>query len=241
MSFATDSKLFIGQVRVEDARTDITTNKPILQYEFVHTFPAVLQRHLTAWFPQQITQPSGAVISVSDYPLTMEPLAGDEHRATTFLIDYAEPAVQQLASAIETAYGKVPSAVELEQFVYDYIVDKNAANGFDIASQVAQSREGDCTEHAVLLTALLRMYGYPARVVVGLYIALDEPVLAYGHAWTEYYSERGWNGLDATRISDSVGRQHVPLSVVENETISYTMGLMKTLQTQSIERIIVTN
>ena len=36
------------------------------------------------------------------------------------------------------------------------------------AAEVARSREGDCTEHAVLLAALARARGIPARVAMGL-------------------------------------------------------------------------
>jgi len=104
---------------------------------------------------------------------------------------------------------------------------------------VAKSRAGDCTEHAVLLTALLRLYDYPARTVTGLYVSLEEPVLAYGHAWAEYYGDDGWIGLDGTRISNTVGAQHVPLDVVENESIAYTLGLIGTFQAFTIDQVIV--
>ena len=91
----------------------------------------------------------------------------------------------------------------------------------------------------MLLTSLLRMYGYPARSVTGLFVSLDKPVMAYGHAWVEYYNDHGWIGLDGTRISKSVGAQHIPLSVVEDESIAYAIGLIGTLQALAIERVIV--
>ena len=97
----------------------------------------------------------------------------------------------------------------------------------------------EATAVGVLLTALLRMYGYPARTVIGLYVSLEEPVLAYGHAWAEYYSADGWTGLDGTRLGNSVGAQHVPLGLVEDESIGYALGLIGIFQMLAIDRVIV--
>ena len=237
---AQDKTLFIGQIQVEDLRNNISNQLP-LKYEFIHENPLVLQQHLDTWFPQSVQQSTSVAVRAEHYPRTKEPRANKQHHAATFLIDYKEPSIQQLGKDIKSAYGNAPSAKDLEQFVYDFISDKNYANGFDIASQVAHTQEGDCTEHAVLLAALLRMYGYPARVVTGVYISLDDPTVAYGHAWTEYYTNNSWNGLDATRVSPTVGQLHVPLAVIENETIGYSVGLIKAIQTLAIKRVIVSN
>ena len=59
-------------------------------------------------------------------------------------------------------------AVALERWVRDNIRQKNYSQGFATATEVAQSLEGDCTEHAVLLAALCRARQIPARVGVGL-------------------------------------------------------------------------
>lgn len=75
--------------------------------------------------------------------------------------------------------------------------------GFDIASRVAESRAGDCTEHAVLLTALLRAHGVPARVVLGAAVVLSAKQLsAWGHAWTEYFDVKRWQRLDAALFQE---------------------------------------
>jgi transglutaminase-like putative cysteine protease len=235
---AADGNLFIGQIRVQDARA-ASADSPVLHYRILHENPAALQARLARWIDQPKPVEGGVAFSLRAYPVAAAPAAYEHHRAASFLIDYTEPVIQALAGPIEQRYGKQPSPEELEQFVHDYIVDKNSAHGFDVASMVARSRAGDCTEHAVLLTALLRMYGYPARTVTGLYVSLEEPVLAYGHAWAEYYGDDGWTGLDGTRISHRVGAQHVPLGVLEDESIAYALGLIGTFQMLAIDRVIV--
>ena len=235
---AADGDLFIGQFRVQDARA-APADSPLLHYRILHENPAALRAGLADWIEQPEPVEGGVAFSLRAYPVAAEPAAYARHRAASFLIDYTEPVIQALAGLIEQRYGAQPSAGQLEQFVYDYIVDKNSAHGFDVASMVARSRAGDCTEHAVLLTALLRMYGYPARTVIGLYVSLEEPVLAYGHAWAEYYSADGWTGLDGTRLGNSVGAQHVPLGLVEDESIGYALGLIGIFQMLAIDRVIV--
>ncbi len=235
---AADDTLFLGQIRVEDARA-VATGSAGLRYRIMHENAAALGTQLGRWIHQPETVEGGITFSLNAYPVTRTPTADDRHRTASFLIDYTEPAVQALAGPIEQQYGKLPSPDDLEQFVHDYIVDKNVAHGFDVASMVAKSRAGDCTEHAVLLTALLRMSGYAARTITGLYVSLDAPVAAYGHAWVEYHNGHDWSGLDGTRISETVGAQHIPLDVVENETIGYAMGLIGSLQMLAIERVIV--
>jgi len=78
--------------------------------------------------------------------------------------------------------------------------------GFATASEVARTREGDCTEHAVLLAAMLRADGIPARVASGLVFvdsfAGRENIFGY-HMWTQALveDESGqprWLDLDAT-------------------------------------------
>jgi hypothetical protein len=235
---AAESNLFIGQIRVLDARA-APAHSPLLHYRILHENPDSLQAQLAHWIDQLKPVKGGVAFSLRAYPVAAVPVIPDQHRAASFLIDYTEPAIQALAGLVEQRYGKQPSPDELEQFVYDYIVDKNSAHGFDVASMVAKTRAGDCTEHAVLLTALLRMYGYPARTVTGLYVSLEKPVLAYGHAWTEYYADDGWMGLDGTRINQGVSAQHVPLGVVEDESIAYALGLIDTFQMFAIDRVIV--
>jgi len=81
---------------------------------------------------------------------------------------------------------------------------------FGRASEVARSREGDCTEHAVLLAALCRARGIPARVAMGLVHSEAAGGFAY-HMWTECWLGGRWMPLDATLGQGGIGAAHLKL------------------------------
>jgi len=233
---AAGDSLFIGEIVVEDKRTT-TLPQQALHYTLTHNDPERLASQLAGWIPTPVRHGNDVSFRLDAYPVAQTPEADGSHLASSFLIDYTEPSIRGLRPLIESRYGRQPSPGDLEQFVYASIEDKNAARGFDVASIVAQSRSGDCSEHAVLLTALLRMYGYPARTVLGIYVSLQEPVMAYGHAWAEYRTRTGWTGIDGTRIDDSVGVHYIPLGVIRDESIAYRLAVAGVLHGLSIERI----
>lgn len=94
-------------------------------------------------------------------------------------------------------------AEALRRFVYRYITDKSLGVGFATASEVARTRHGDCTEHAALLAALLRLDAIPSRVVSGLIyadsFAGSDDIFGF-HMWVqaavEIDGERRWLDLD---------------------------------------------
>lgn len=75
------------------------------------------------------------------------------------------------------------------------------------ALEVLKTKVGDCNEHSVLLTALLRASGIPARVCVGLVYSRGR---FYYHAWTEGYVGR-WVSMDATLNQIPVDATHIKL------------------------------
>ena len=95
-----------------------------------------------------------------------------------------------------------PIAQRLEKWVRRNITTKGFKVGFASAAEVIKRREGDCSEHAVLLAALARAAGIPARVAIGLVYLQGTTGFAY-HMWTEVFIDR-WVGLDAT-----VGLGHI--------------------------------
>lgn len=102
------------------------------------------------------------------------------------------------------ASGKATKPYEIADtlriYVSRIIRDKNLNIGFATASEVCRNREGDCTEHAVLLAALGRVKGLPSRVVVGLAYVPDfvgEKNVFGFHMWTQFYLEGQWVDFDA--------------------------------------------
>jgi hypothetical protein len=81
----------------------------------------------------------------------------------------------------------------LERLVYQFIRSKSLAYGFAGVKEILSSRAGDCTEHALLLVALLRKLEIPSRLAYGL--ILTEGGLI-GHAWSEAFVAGRWRWLD---------------------------------------------
>jgi hypothetical protein len=173
---------------------------------------------------QSVTVLSRSADSIREQP-------GSEASASTFMIDYTEPRVAAVLDEFggETPRTQIPEA--LREFVYEYISDKTYLRGYDIASQVAATGSGDCTEHAVLLAALARAKGYPARVVLGVLMrAAGEKVESFGHAWTEVHDGQTWRRYDATLPKDEmpgVWFRYLPLMPVVNEGPGFAMGMLE--------------
>jgi hypothetical protein len=97
----------------------------------------------------------------------------------------------------------------LERWVHDFVDEKSLGVGFASAKEVLETREGDCSEHAVLLAAACRAAGIPARAAEGLIYA--ESIGGFGyHMWTEVYLD-GWRDLDATRPGAAADATHIQL------------------------------
>ena len=100
------------------------------------------------------------------------------------------------------------AAKRLERWVFKNVRAKNLDTGFASASEVLDTRTGDCTEHAVLLAALARAAGVPARLRAGL---LYHRRFFVGHMWTEVHCGE-WVPLDATLGKGRVGADHIALA-----------------------------
>ena len=109
------------------------------------------------------------------------------------VIDLARRAVGGTKDAAEAAR-------KIEAFVGEYIENRSLSVGYASAAEVAASRQGDCSEFAVLTAAMCRAVGIPAQVVAG--VAYVDDFLGHqgfgGHAWAQAYIGGKWIGLDAS-------------------------------------------
>ena len=165
------------------------------------------------------------IVDLSEPVAPGDDLPKKEHRTASAVLNSDDPKIKEL---VETALKKQPAnlsdldkAQVLREFVYRYIRKKDLSVGFAHASEVARTRQGDCTEHGVLLAAMLRAAGIPSRTVSGLiYIDFFEGkrnVFGY-HMWAQAWiqSEKTgghWVDVDATLPSPGFDAAHITLSV----------------------------
>ena len=107
--------------------------------------------------------------------------------------------IQAVADSIAAATGATgwELARAIAAWVNRHMTEKGFEQGFASALESLETRSGDCTEHSVLLTALLRAAGIPARPAVGLAYANGSFI---GHMWAEAYVDY-WRTLDALDLN----------------------------------------
>lgn len=127
-----------------------------------------------------------------------------DFRQASTMVDCDDPLIRKLAERALRDAG--PSDVErveaLRAFAHNHITGKSLDTAFATASETARVKSGDCSEHGVLLCALLRASGIPARVASGL-LYMDSYLgqsAVYGwHMWTQALVDGRWIDLDATQ------------------------------------------
>ena len=128
-------------------------------------------------------------------------------------VESDDPAIVSLAQGI---VGDEQDPVAAARKLVDWVttqIDKEPSLTVPSAREVAKSRRGDCNEHAVLLTALARAVGIPARVVAGtVYGDLGSPGDEgfYYHAWSELWLG-SWVSADAVFGQMPADATHVKL------------------------------
>jgi transglutaminase-like putative cysteine protease len=168
-----------------------------------------------------------------DYVIDRYPqLRGDATRTwlePTFVVDFTEPALEPLRQELEARPSKV-SRAELVAYV-SALIEASDERNWDIASVVARRRRGDCSEHAVLTAALARLRGIPARVVLGVaLISHGKSIGAFGHAWTEMLEDGRWQVADAALLDLEQPVRYLPIGLMEDEGMGYTMDLMRVMR-----------
>jgi len=240
--------------------------EPDQQAEAVYRLSTVdLSKTLSLWNEGEqkvISSAPGTVqISVSDQPISPASITWRlPHADTPALHPYLEsttylevrsPEIQALAlEAVDNEKNPVKAAHLIEKFVRRYIKKKNLRIGFASAQETARSREGDCTEHAVLCAALGRAVGLPTRCVVGLgYIppgaagpaVVDGKISDTGvfgfHMWAEaWVGPNQWVPMDAALDGFDVGHIAINKSALTeiNPLVDFTAPAVQLMQGLSI-------
>jgi hypothetical protein len=135
----------------------------------------------------------------------------------------------------------VKAALQIENFVMGYITKKDFSVGYASAAEVARSRQGDCTEHALLTAAICRAAGIPARVVCGLVYAdaIGDKKNVFGaHMWTEVYLGDKWYPIDSTRAPSGFSAGHITLARSDGNPTDF-FSLVNTLGCFKIDKVTV--
>jgi hypothetical protein len=145
----------------------------------------------------------------SPFPPAVKDPELKKHLMATSLTRLDDPEIIKTARKVTA---KAPdawtAAKRLRRWVSEE-VEGSMGMGFASASQTMKEREGDCSEQAVLLTALARTVGIPARCVKGL---VYQDGSFYRHMWTEVWVGR-WQPLDPAQATDFISAAWIRLAV----------------------------
>ena len=173
-------------------------------------------RHIVSGPTQQVVRTSADSAQVTVTALPIPRFARLRKTAPEFLADtrylqHSDARVREHArhaAGNETDPGRI--AVQMERYVYEHLAKKNFSTALASAAEVAEKLEGDCTEHAVLLAAMLRAAKIPSRIAVGV-VYVDRLESFGGHMWTEAFIGDQWIPLDATLGLGGIGAGHIKL------------------------------
>jgi hypothetical protein len=128
------------------------------------------------------------------------------------------------------------AAQRIVNAVFESIDKEAGVRGSATALEVLQNGAGDCTEHAVLVVALMRAAGIPARTVDGIVLAADgggNGVAGY-HAWAEIWLGQ-WIGVDATVDETGTSARYLEFGIDEPGAMGSGGKMMRSIGKTKIE------
>ncbi len=143
-------------------------------------------------------------IDINDnLPAAPADLLDSSYLESSAMVDAGDALIDTLAAGAVRDAGddELARADALRAAVHRHVSEKGLGTAFATASETARTRTGDCSEHAVLLCAMLRAEEIPARVAVGLVYAdvfLGHEDIFGWHMWTQALIDGRWVDLDAT-------------------------------------------
>ena len=192
---------------------------------------------------------TASVVVDLDQPINpIDDLPTEANLAVSIILDHEDPKIRQL---ITQALGDAPAkltdmekADRLRNFVEQYIDEKDLSVGFATAGEVARTAQGDCTEHAVLLAAMLRAVEIPSRTVSGLIYVNEfigqQNIFGY-HMWAQAWLDGRWVDFDGVLPNSRFDAAHIALTVsnMNDATITNDMvalvPLLGTLEVKVVE------
>lgn len=164
-------------------------------------------------------------IVVSQSPATQAPSEDpveESDLASAGMIDWKDPAVQRwinnqktdgpIDGNFETSPVTVRAAAArawIAKSVARIGLDRNLQN----PAMTLRERKGDCIDHAILLTTVLRGIGIPARIAIGFRAepSIVRPTCQL-HTWVEFHNSQHWIPIDSFIDSDTVPVDRIKIS-----------------------------
>ncbi|NIP26975.1 MAG: hypothetical protein GWN67_23835 [Phycisphaerae bacterium] len=188
---------------------------------------------------EPVSAPSGATFPYTGNDETIL----EATKPTRFLQSDRKEIIDLSRRAVGGTKDATEAIRKIEAFVADYIENTSLSVGYASAAEVLASRQGDCSEFAVLTAAMCRAVGIPAQVVVGM--AYVDDFAGHqgfgGHAWNQAYVGGKWVGLDAAFKSTGRGGYdagHIALAAGGGEPGDF-LNMASTLGQFKIEKVTV--
>jgi hypothetical protein len=174
--------------------------------------------------------------SIGDADSYTVPFTGrgfDVFLAPTIFIQSDNSAIKVLAKIIvgvEKDARKITR--KLLRWVYTNI-EKRPTLSIPSALEVLKTKQGDCNEHAVLMAALCRAVGIPAKVCAGVVYVNGS---FYYHAWIEVYLDR-WVSVDPTMNQFPADVTHIKFIEGDMENQFAVLKLVGKLDIEILESL----
>jgi WD40 repeat protein len=150
-------------------------------------------------------------------PSQLTPEMHRKYTASTVLIQSDHPRIKKLARRIAgNKTDRIDIVDRLQSWVFRNL-EKSYSDNAQTAIRVLDNAAGDCTEHALLFTALARSLDIPAREVTGLIFIDNEPGF-YWHAWAEIHDGHQWVGIDPAWDETVIDAAHIRMSGEDNDS-----------------------
>lgn len=204
IDFSDFSRIHVGRKPRRNERVFIKVQSPASLPESVRDF---YERSGEGWVlkPQENR-------CLSSGPQELDANLCEDYTAPTPIMQSDDTRIDSLAAALGKNTGETCDMVKaLNAYVYRTIEKVNTTT-FSSATETLISGFGDCGEHAVLLGALCRAQGIPARIVSGL-LYMDTKQSYYYHAWVMVHDGHRWVFADPSHGEFPAGHGRLPLIV----------------------------
>lgn len=135
---------------------------------------------------------------------TAAEIADQSYRIPSAMINSADPEIIKLrdkaVGLVDPGAKPQTRAQAMRRAVAGWIARKDLDVGFASASEVARTQRGDCSEHAVLLAAMLRADNIPSRVVSGLVYVPSAGAAGNGHFGYHMWTQALVDGDNGTQV-----------------------------------------